>query len=71
MQRPPTDLLAPKRTLALVFRGRLPAIERFLADLKPIAEREDLLIVFVKVSEGRLTIRSESEFLPLEDGHRR
>ena len=55
----PTDPLAPRRTAAIVIRGRLPAIERFLAEIAPLAAREDLLVVYTKTSPGRLLIVPE------------
>jgi hypothetical protein len=57
--RDASDLLAPKRTAALVVRGRLDRVERFLAELGPLAAREDILIVFTKTSPGRLTVVEE------------
>ncbi len=61
---PSTDLLAPKRTAALVVRGHLPNIERFQAEIGQLAAREDLLVVYVKVSPGKLMIVGEPELRP-------
>ncbi len=58
--RESSDFLAPKRTAALVVRGRIDRIENFLAAVGPIAAREDLLIVYTKTSPGRLTIVAEA-----------
>ena len=61
MSRTPVDLLAPKRTAALVVRGRIDRVEAFLTAAGGIAAREDLLVVYVKQSPGRLKIIAEEE----------
>lgn len=61
MSRTPVDLLAPKRTAALVVRGRIDRVEAFLATVGDVAAREDLLVVYVKQSPGRLKIIAEEE----------
>lgn len=50
------DLLAPKRTAAIVVRGRIDHVEAFLTAVGDVAAREDLLVVYVKQSPGRRRI---------------